>query len=265
MIYLNKENQAAIDYVSSYLTGQWLEDNNGGHRYQNIEYKDINRGQFKDFFVNEQEFKCCYCCREIAIDRHTELEHIVPRAVDTQADLLQYQQLSTILAGNVMLQEEFRTSEVELATPPFPHHTAYHNIVASCNGRTFETTTDFTCCNRKRGDDFLPPFNLMRNCINYLPDGTLVYDPPKGQSYVDILNLNKTVLKDIRKLWKLFSSNKTPLQQINMPFDENNVKNMISLAVLLQTNQTPEDLKLIDNFKIQGMWDVFLKYSFFYN
>jgi len=265
MIYLNKDNQDAINYVSGFLSGQWLEDNNGGYCYQNIEYNDINRGHFKDFFVNEQDSKCCYCCREIAIDRHTELEHIVPRAVNNQVDLLPYHGLSKVLKDNVMLHQEFKASQVQLASPPFPHHTAYHNIVASCNGRTFETTTDFTCCNRKRGDDFLPPFNLMQGCINYLPDGTLVYDPPQGQTYVDILNLNKTILKDIRKLWKLFYSNQTPLQQINMPFDEKQVKVMISLAVLLQTGKTHEDLKLIDNFKIQSMWDVFLKYSFFYS
>lgn len=266
MIYLNKDNQAAIDHVSNFLTHQWLEDNTGGHRYLNIEYGDINRGQqFKAFFVNEQDEKCCYCCRDIAANQHTELEHIIPRAVDTQADLIKYQSFSPILAANVMLQETFRTSQVELTTPPFPHHTAYHNIVASCNGHTFATTTDFTCCNRKRGDEFLPPFNLMQGCVDYLPDGTFVYDPPEGQEYVDILNLNKAILKEIRKLWKLFFKNNTPQQDIMLPFDEDTVTKLVTLAVTLQTARGPEDLKLIDNFKIESMWLIFQKYSFFYS
>lgn len=266
MIYLDKNDQAAVNYVSNFLTGQWLEDNTGGRRYQNIEYSDINRGNvFKAFFVNEQGSKCCYCCRDIEIDPQTELEHIIPRAVDTEAVLTQYQNLSPILATYVMLNESFKTSQVQLATPPFPHHTAYHNIVASCNGRTFETTTDFTCCNRERGDDFLPPFNLMHGCVSYLPDGTFVYDPPEGQAYVDILNLNKTILKQIRKLWKLFFKNNTPLHEIMLPFDEDTVKELVTLAVTLQTAREQEDLKLIDNFTIEGMWLVLQKYSFFYS
>lgn len=265
MIYLDKTNQGAIDFVTNFINNNWFEQGDGTSKYQNIGYPDIKNPAhiFRSFFVNEQNSKCCYCCRNIVNDNSTELEHIIPRTKSTLIEFEPYYVESDILRQNVILQSTFESATTELNKPPFPHHIAYHNIVASCNGRTFESSEDFTCCNRERGHEFVPPFNLMRDSIEYLPDGSIVYTlDVANRDYFETLNLSKDILINIRRLWYLFSLSQLTLDEI---FDEsmNSLNEKITLYAIANSPTYLEDLKLLETFSTQNIWNIFKEYSYF--
>lgn len=275
MIYLTKDNQAAITYVAEFLDSNWLEQENGNYKYQNIGYRDIKNPvqRYRNFFVEEQRGKCCYCCRDIQNDHHTELEHIIPRSKFNVESFEPYYRYSSILHDHVVPQAIFEEKQGlkddKLVCPPFPHHIAYHNIVASCNGRTFESSANFTCCNRIRKDDFIPPFNLMQDSIRYLPDGSIVFEQDiAGLTYLNLLNVTKPILKSIRRLWYLFSKSTLTLAEVvntsgqKKQLFEYIVENAIVHA---PAETTVEDYKLAGTFSEPVRWSSFVCYSYFFN
>ncbi|KFE98996.1 hypothetical protein [Chryseobacterium luteum] len=268
MIYIDKTNQEAIDFVTTFIDFNWLEQNDKTYKYQNIGYPQIKNPvkRFRAFFVDEQNNKCCYCCRDIVNDNSTELEHIIPKTKSILIDFEPYYQHSNVLRQNVVPQSIFELSISKLNKPPFPHHIAYHNIVASCNGKTFESSEDFTCCNRERGDEFVPPFNLMQDAIEYLPDGTIVYMRElQNRTYFEILNLSKEILINIRRLWYLFSISQLTLEQI---LDEKSIitlEEKINVHAIAHSPTLIEDFKLLETFSNPNIWNIFKEYSYFFD
>ncbi|OPC35442.1 hypothetical protein BAX97_11175 [Elizabethkingia meningoseptica] len=265
MIYLDKTNQGAIDYVTNFIDINWLEQNDGTYKYQNIGYRNIKNPahRFRGFFVDEQNNKCCYCCRDIENNNSTELEHIIPQTKSSSIDFEPYYEESDILRQNVILQSTFESATAQLNKPPFPHHIAYQNIVASCNGRIFESSEDFTCCNRERGHEFVPPFNLMHDSIEYLQDGTIVYKfDLSNRRYFEILNLNKGILINIRRLWYLFSLSQITLAEI---LDESmyTLNEKITLYAITNSTTLSDDIKLLETFSNENVWNIFKEYSYF--
>lgn len=263
MISVSKNNQTAVKYVSDFIDNQWQDEYN---RYINIEFSDITKSDIRKFCLQEQENVCCYCGREIQDDFHTELEHIIPRSVKTNDELQPYFFLSNILAENIVLQDNFKVINIKMATPPFPHHIAYHNIVASCNGKTTNTSEDTTCCNRNRQHEFVPPFNLMANSIEYLNDGTVYYvNDEKDNRYLNPLNLNKVLLKNIRRIWYLFANSDVTE---NLLIQANNVeqyKELFSIYIDINPIKTIADTDIINSFKTEVNWNLLLKYKYFLN
>lgn len=265
MVSIIKNNQAAIDYVSIFINGQWQGDSN---RYIGIGFDDgpFNKPTIKGFCLIEQQNVCCYCCREIDNNRHTELEHIIPRAVNDIATLQQYFNFSNVLSQNIILQNTFSAANTQQATPPFPHHIAYQNIVASCNGKTTNTSEDTTCCNRKRGNEFLPPFNLMVNSIEYLKDGTVFFiNDVFNNTYISHLNLNKTLLKNIRRTWFLFASSDVIEDLLLQDSSIDDIKELFSIYIDTNPLKTFADSNIMDSFKTEGNWNILLKYKYFLN
>jgi len=114
MIYLNKTNQAAIQFVSNFISLNWLEQNDGSYKYQNIGFSNIKNPaeEFRNFFISEQGNKCCYCCRNIENKpSSTELEHIIPHSKTMLNEFEQYYSLSDILRNNVVPQNIFETGQ----------------------------------------------------------------------------------------------------------------------------------------------------------
>ncbi len=266
MIYLNKNNKAAQNYVTEFINKNWLAQNDGTSRYQNISYADIKNPVklFRGFFVDEQNSKCCYCCKDIVNDNTTELEHLIPQAKSNIIEFQPYYEHSYLLQQNVVPQSVFTAATTQQDLPPFPHHIAYHNIVASCNGRTFKSSEElnFTCCNRERGDEFLPPFNLMQDSVGYIEDGTIVffYDL-ENRGYFRTLNLDKDILKNIRRLWYLFSKSELTLQEILN--SEMGLEAKITIHAIGNSNTLLDDVKLLETFSNEDLWDIFCKYSYF--
>jgi len=268
MIYLKKDNQEAIKFVTDFIYANWLEQNDGSYKYQNIGYPDIKNPieKYKGFFINDQEDKCCYCCKDIINDRTTELEHIIPRTKSHIEDFQPYFVLSYILKNNVVPQNIFEEASTILSQPPFPHHIAYQNIVASCNGRIFETTERFTCCNRERKDDFIPPFNLMPDAIQYLPDGTIVYMKDiLNRNYFETLSLDKDILTNIRRLWYLFAQSELTIDQILDEQYTASITEKIVRFAIANSSTAAEDTKLVETFSNQSIWNIFKDYSYFFN
>lgn len=264
MVHLTKDNKTAITFVSTFIKGQWLPNNNGGNEYLNIGYDDINKTHYKSFCLAEQENVCCYCSRKIDDRSEIELEHIIPRSVKGNEKLQEYFDYSDILKQNVVLQEVFRLSKIQQATPPFPHHIAYHNIVASCNGRTFAPSDDFTCCNRKRENEFIPPLNLMVQCIGYENDGTMVYLPDiQNREYINTLNLNKQALKNIRRLWFLFSRSIVTINELLAATTEEDYMELLTIHIFANPLKVLSDNRLIDTFSVESAWNVFMAYKYF--
>ncbi len=263
MITVNKDNQAAIDYVSNFINGQWQPEAN---RYINIGYNDIDVSAYRTYCLEEQNNICCYCCRQIDNSRNTELEHIIPRAQNIDnTELQRYFDYSNILAQNIVLQRSFRDSATQQATPPFPHHIAYHNIVASCNGRIIDTS-EYLCCNRSRGNDFVPPFNLMPNSIAYLNDGTLYYvNDEIDNRLINPLNLNKDLLKNIRRIWFLFAKSDVTEDEIMNVTNETEIREIIALNLDVNPSKLSKDGKIIDSFKTLSNWQTLIKYKYFLN
>lgn len=255
MVSLEKNNPHAIAFVQDFIQGQWQED-----KYVNIGYGNINKHTLRTFCAEEQHWICCYCCRDISHPGDITLEHIIPRACNDD-EFQKYIALSPILHDNVVLQDVFANAEEMRTPPPFPHHIAYHNIVAACNGRVSDYTEEFTCCNPERGEVFLPPFNLMGDCITYHPDGTVSYEDTE---YVNLLNLNKGLLKKIRQLWYLFATSDIIWQDIQDANTEQDRAVLFAVYILNGENLRAKS-NLTNMFRLEDFWKIFLKYSYFFN
>lgn len=263
MIRLDKTNDEAIQHVAGFIKRQWSEDSN---RYINISYNDIDKSEYRKFCLKEQNNFCCYCSRQIDDSSATELEHIIPRSKKTDEIVLgKYFEHSDILAKNIVLQDVFKSSDQIQTPPPFPHHIAYHNIVASCNGKTFEESDEFTC-NRARKDDFIPPFNVMEDCITYLQDGTVLYSMDITKSeYIASLNLNKQVLKDIRRLWFLLAKSDIPFEEIQQATTESDYRRILTLCTATSRFKRATDDALRLSFSTKAKWNVFITFQYFYH
>jgi hypothetical protein len=266
MVTLEKNNQEAIAFVSEFIENQWQDDSN---KYIGIGFDDgaFNKTTLKGYCLAEQENVCCYCSREIDKSSNTQLEHIIPRAKKTNQDTLErYFVYSPILSENIVLQSIFADSTERQSTPPFPHHIAYHNIVATCNGKTIETTEDTTCCNRNRGDDFVPPFNLMASSIAYLKDGTIYYiNDEINYRNINPLNLNKDLLKNIRRIWFLFANTDVTENELLNANNQEKILEVITLYLEVSTFKSPSDRNVIDSFKTLSNWGTLMKYLYFLN
>ncbi len=265
MVQIAKNNQEAIDYVSDFINGQWQDDSN---KYIGIGFKDgaFDKSRIKRYCLEEQASVCCYCSREIDNSQTTELEHIIPRSVNDNDSLYRYISYSNILADNIVLQENFGLSTERQAIPPFPHHIAYHNIVASCNGRIIDTSEDFTCCNRNRSNDFVPPFNLMPNSIKYSNDGSVYYgDDEIDDRYIKPLNLNKEILKSIRRIWFLFANSDVTENELINANNEERILEVITLHLEVNPFKSKSDRNIIDSFKALSNWGTLMKYRYFLN
>lgn len=266
MITLEKNNQNAIADVSLFIENQWQDDSN---RYIGLGYDDgaFDKRTLKQYCLAEQGYVCCYCSREIDNSKYTQLEHIIPRAKNIDnSELLQYFRFSLVLSQNIMLQSDFCALNTKLNTPPFPHHIAYQNILASCNGKTINSSEDPTCCNRNRSNDFVPPFNLMPNSISYDRDGTIFYvNDEIDNRYIKPLNLNKDLLRRIRRIWFLFASSNITEDELIHTNNEEEIIEIFTLYVEVNPYKFPTDRNTIDSFKTLSNWNTLMKYRYFLN
>jgi len=266
MVTITKDNQDAISYVSDFIDGQWQVDS---HRYIGIGYDDgaFNKATLRGYCLAEQGYVCCYCSREIENSSKTQLEHLIPRARETNQEILdRYFGYSPILSQNIVLHSDFAASTEMQTTPPFPHHIAYQNIVASCNGKTFKFSEDFTCCNHNRGNDFVPPFNLMPDSIRYEKDGTIYYTHDEiDNRFIKPLNLNKEILKRIRRIWFLFANSEVTEDELNNAKNAEIIIEVMTLHLEINRFKSPSDRNIIDSFKTVDNWNTLMNYRYFLN
>lgn len=174
----------------------------------------------KDEDLQNGEGYCCYCMRRInASNIHSTIEHVIPKSVSDIDTYSKYFSVPSELEADqhvMVLKEVFFTRHKNQA-PPFPHHIAYENFAASCDGRLPQSNSQHKCCNNFRGDNYIPPIMFMRNIHNEFKyksqSGFVIWkdnpniDKRSRKDYIDTLGLNCEKLRMIRMIWAYLSSN----------------------------------------------------------
>ena len=213
-----KETKAFIDAC-------WC---NQTHQYDNLSYDRSRIAALGDVLVNEQKDDngnsyCCYCMRRLFLkntpdghNRNVTYEHIIPHRIKSQewdADKDKYLQFPNLRESHITLcfdgelTEEQRKSRI--TGMPYPHFISYHNLVASCDGITFEEQTlqSSRCCNNCRQERFVMPVYLspgLSDGITYTSKGELDYDDTVYDSrWFDRrhLNLTNAWITLVRRIW----------------------------------------------------------------
>lgn len=276
MQFIPKRNPRGNNIVSDFLGRQWQEEPVNG--YLNIGYNDMPKDELRNILLAEQENLCCYCMRYIYynsnVDKNCTLEHIIPRAVNDSVVFSSYTNQSNILNENVVLQSVFTTSNVRLQVPPAPHHIAYHNLVASCDGSIWDDPNQPTrrtaqFCNGHRGNEFILPFfydeNVNENII-YDQTGLVYYtEDDDEQTMIDHLNLNYTTLKNIRRVWFFISTSEFNLEQVEAANDEQSRENILTISILGSVQRNFRDDQLVNTFSNELFWGILLQYRWFYD
>lgn len=261
-----------VQKVQEYLDNNW----GANGPYNNPKYGKSIRSRLRPILAGEQRDYCCYCMRKLYIQdinnhkANVTLEHIVPNKINPEEwnrDKAQYQTFTNltntyidICPGGVLQAGQ---NNIKVTNVPHPHFVSYHNLVASCDGRTLETgvISEKNCCNNKRGNAFVLPMYLsndVENEIGYDRDGKLDYDPTVFQDdWFQILNLNCDWLKLVRKIWYKISQS---------DYTERDIDNAIN-----DRTQRHDIIDDIDNEnEISSwatndvLWNLFSEYSWFY-
>jgi len=270
-----KINQTGNTIVSDFLRGQWQGSPVNG--YRNIGYNHMPKDALRNILLAEQNNLCCYCMRHIFYtsreNKNCTLEHIIPRAVNDYNTFLRYTNQSDILNENVVIQSVFTASTVMLEIPPAPHHIAYHNLVASCDGSIWDNPnqpTRYTAqfCNGHRGNEFIHPFfydgHVNENII-YDHTGLVYYtEDDDRQTMINHLNLNYATLKKVRRVWFFISTSEFNLVQVEAANDQLSRQNILTISILDSPLQNFQDDELINTFITDLFWGILLQYRWFY-
>lgn len=254
MQFIDKKDPAGEKCVQEYIDGKWDSEINA---YISLSYDKELIQSLRPVLVKEQDYYCCYCMRKLYdhdAGKHQEnvtLEHIIPNKITSgdwkrdKSGYLRYGNLSTknvnVCCGGKLTSNQ---KTVKITCLPHPHFVAYHNIVASCDGRIFEkgNVQKSKCCNNKRGNKFVPPIyfdiNMVKG-IGYDSEGKLDFDDTKYEStWFQRLNLTCSWLTKIRKIWCDISKTSYTIQDIDDAI-----------------NDTRKRQDIIDDINIDPSWE----------
>lgn len=174
MQFIKKQDTQPADWNSWFTTSTNRRTYDYGSDYSDLHY--IRRA--KEFLLNEQNGYCAYCGQEINTDS-ASIEHVIPKEL------------------NVTLS------------------TAYHNLVAVCNKPFKDPETGKDHCDKEKGSRIITPFIFLSDCdvtetkgnayFIAKSDGTIeakTNTTPsnwyQAQAFIEVLNLNHTLLKQNR-------------------------------------------------------------------
>ena len=253
MEYINKQSDEGLDLISDYLT----RCKEFGYNYPIDFYGNFDRkSELREILIDEQGERCCYCMRKLEKSSKTTLEHLIINNIKTKVDFDNYLTKQTILNDNVCYASDFIRDQI-IKYPPYPHTIAYHNLVASCNGKLVGNIVE--CCNNKRGDKFIEPIVLFPNIrekIIYKKNGFAKF--PEDISGDDlatmgILGLNSNMLRWIRILLIYIKEN---------GLDLNGKREKIVIGALEYVSE--DDYESFFNFKNNDeYWNLLKEYDYF--
>lgn len=223
---------------------------------------------------------CCYCMRKLYLkdtaDGHkgnVTLEHIVPQRIkntEWDADKDRYQQFPNLNDSHITVCFKGELSEEQKKTKltgmPYPHFISYHNLVASCDGTTFENNKmqGCRCCNNKRQERFVLPIFLkdeLAHGIHYTKKGELDYNDEEvydGEWFdANHLNLNNYWIKLVRRLWYKISKSEYTVKDI----DEARANQALRQEIIDDIDSGNEILSWNEN---DSAWSLLSEYSWFY-
>lgn len=142
---------------------------------------------------------------------------------------------------------------------------SYHNLVASCDGTTFENNRiqGSRCCNNKRQNRFVLPIFLkdgLASGIHYTSKGELDYDDTIYNSKwfdENHLNLNNYWIKLVRKIWYRISQSEYTAQNV----DEARNDKSLRQNIIDDIDFGNEISSWSDN---DSAWNLLSEYSWFY-
>ena len=268
--------------TKDYIDSCW---NNANHKYENLIYESTRLGKLGSVLFDEQKDKngnsyCCYCMRRLFLkdteDKHKKnitYEHIVPHKIKSnewESDKVHYLNFSNLNEKHITVCFEGELTDaqknVKMTGMPYPHFVSYHNLVASCNGATFEdkTLVNSHCCNNNRKERFVMPIYLspyLVNGISYTSKGELDYD----DSVYDYrwfdkkhLNLTNAWITLVRRIWcKISKSEYTDLDVEQARNDKNLRQNII--------DDVDSNNEISSWAESDMAWNLFSEYNWFYN
>lgn len=254
-----------------------------------MQYKDLcyDRSRLENLtntLVDEQNDTegnsyCCYCMRKLYVndtdDGHkgnVTLEHIVPhkiKSAEWETDKDKYLQFPNLNNNHITVCFEGKLTasqkRTRLTGMPYPHFVSYHNLVASCDGTTFENNRiqGSRCCNNKRQNRFVLPIFLkdgLARGIHYTSKGELDYDDAIYNSKwfdENHLNLNNYWIKLVRKIWYRISQSEYTAQNV----DEARTDKSLRQNIIDDIDFGNEISSWSDN---DSAWNLLSEYSWFY-
>lgn len=264
MRYINKNckkhKREGHSIINSLIRNCWKKDIK---RYVNLDYDELNKNKkFKSLLLKEQRGYCCYCMRDISLEKVT-LEHVMPHHIDGEKQEEEKKHYYFYISPRKIIYQPDIDPNKKLRCPPYPHCIAYENLTASCDGAIYEGGEEYKlhrCCNNKRENDKIIPLFFLPDVgeiIIYAKDGRLVF-ADEYKKTIDSLNLECPSLRLIRKVWARIKKNNIPIVEIKAA--KHDWDKRMDIIVSLSLDGSEEN-----NIKNNLYWNLLLQFHWFYN
>lgn len=233
--------------------------------------RDGKRKLIDDVLLPEQDCRCCYCMKLFNPpgDPDATIEHLIPRSTSKGAAFTNYftQGYAGLNSSNVCHTDDYKAGISFLGQ--YPHHVAYHNFTIACSS-----------CNNRRGHHFVVfPFLLPDNCqhviynrktgkISWYDDPKLFDGSPDSELTVNIVDLNRPLLKAVRAVW--FYGKDHPTNNYSTPDTVHNIRerkeliyNAFGTAIAANPDFDTSDIEAFIALEANGIWNEVLKYNYF--
>lgn len=267
--------------TKEYIDNCWCEETN---QYNNLCYDRSKIQALGSILLDEQADSCgnsycCYCMRKLFLTdtadnhrRNVTYEHIIPHKIKSrewEKDKNQYIQFPnlneehiTICFNGTLTQEQ---KETKITDTPYPHFVSYHNLVASCDGSTFEGSKLQTshCCNNQRQERFVMPIYLSKEWsegIQYTNNGELNYDDTLYDYHwfdENHLRLTNAWITLVRKIWYRVALSDYTVQDIETARSDKDLRQNI-------IDDVDTDNEISSWYANDAAWNLFSEYSWFY-
>lgn len=221
----------------------------------------------------EQAGRCCYCMKRLDVSgdlKDVTLEHAIPRSTPPGTAFTNYFRLgySGLSAIHVCHTLDYKAGTS--LSSQYPHQVAYHNFLIACKK-----------CNNRRGDaeigfpNLLPPaeqhlvYHRTTGTISWMNDPKLFDGAPEAVYMVNVLDLNRPMLKAIRALWLYGKDHPTPHyatpDTVQAERDRRDLIYRTFGAAMAAAGDefTEADLQAFLALNTPQMWGEVLKYDYF--
>lgn len=273
-MYINKNNDKAANkkidkYLSVARTETWFIAKGAKELYSHFGSVAEKNELIDDVLLPEQQYRCCYCQRNLPNHSYGTIEHIIRQSIPDSAAMRKYfnSQFSGLNAENVCHTDDYVSGNFNKGQ--YPHKVAYHNFAMACP----------TCNSARDCQDIDPLFlypdidntviyNRNTGEVDWLTDPEILKDVPTERPTVEKVELNSPLLKAIRSVW-LYGKDH-PSANYSTPNTVHNEGERIELLY----NAFGAALDADPNFNVQDMggfidlctselWNRLLQYDYF--
>lgn len=267
--------------TKTFVEGCW---NEAIRQYENLFYDRHRLADFGPVLLREQKDDkgnyCCYCMRKLFLENTADghkanvtFEHIVPHRIkfsEWNEDKDKYTSFPNLDSDHITICFDGELTEkqktLKMVNMPFPHYVSYHNLVASCDGVTFEgeAFNSSRCCNNRRQERFVMPIFLSKalsSGIKYTSKGELDYD----DSVYDFrwfdaehLNLTNAWITLVRRIWYRISRS----EYTDCHVEQARIDKVLRQEIIDDVDSNNEISAWAES---DSAWNLFSEYSWFYD